>query len=104
MKLLIKKKTLRNLSWVAVLLWMVLIFIMSAQPAADSSELSKGITELIVEVVERIAPGVDIDTDRLHYLIRRYAHFIVYLMLGILVMNAVRISGVSDVKVLVFLF
>ena len=34
----------RVFSWIAVILWMILIFSLSHQPVAQSSELSRGIT------------------------------------------------------------
>lgn len=85
-------------SWLAVLLWMVLIFYLSAQPAAQSNDLSKGITEVIVETVGRVAPSDSFDISRLNHLIRKNAHFFAYLVLGILVMNAMRRSGIDGLK------
>ena len=46
------------LSWMAVILWMSLIFYLSHQPAAKSNELSTGITEVIIDTVETVAPHV----------------------------------------------
>jgi len=48
------------LSWTAVLLWLVLIFYLSAQPAEQSDGLSKKMTEVIIETVDRVVP---LDTD-----------------------------------------
>jgi VanZ family protein len=42
------------LSWTAVILWMALIFNLSSQVTEQSNQLSMGITEIIVETVERI--------------------------------------------------
>jgi len=46
------------ISWIAVILWMSVIFYLSNQPAAKSSELSTGITEVIIDTVETVAPHV----------------------------------------------
>ncbi|SNT30381.1 VanZ like family protein [Anaerovirgula multivorans] len=88
-------------SWLAVLLWMVLIFYLSAQPAVQSNNLSKGITEVIVETVGRVAPNDSFDISRLNHLIRKNAHFFAYLVLGILVMNAMKRSGIDGFKRLI---
>jgi len=39
---------------VADLLWMVLIFNLSSQPANQSNKLSEGVTKVIVDTVERV--------------------------------------------------
>ena len=85
------------LSWTLVILWMSLIFYFSHQPATESSELSSGITEVIVDMVNIIAPNKDIlsNQDGINLLIRKAAHFGVYFILGLLVSNGLRYSGVS---------
>jgi VanZ family protein len=77
---------------------MLLIFISSAQPAAQSNNLSKGVTEIVIETVERVAPKANLDMSRFNHLVRKNAHFFAYLVLGILVLNAMRRSGVSSIK------
>ncbi len=81
------------LSWTAMLLWLVLIFSLSAQPATQSNNLSTGVTVIVVETIERIVPSVDFDIKSFNNLIRKSAHFFAYLLLGVLVMNAFRKSG-----------
>jgi len=85
-------------SWVVVLLWMLLIFIASAQPATQSNKLSKGVTEIVIETVEKVAPNADLDVSRFNHLIRKNTHFFTYLVLGILVLNAMRRSGARDIR------
>lgn len=100
MKLLNKNKRIMAISWLAVLLWMVLIFYFSSRPAVQSKELSGNVTEIVVQTVERVAPNraADLDIGRIHFLIRKNAHFFSYLVLGILVLNALRRSGVYGFK------
>ncbi len=68
-------KLRKILTWVLVILWMTLIFYLSHKPATESNELSKGITEIIVETVEKVDPGVDIEVGRVNHIIRENAHF-----------------------------
>jgi VanZ family protein len=82
------------LSWSAVILWMALIFYLSHQPATESNQLSKGITELIVKTVEKVDPNPEFDIRSFNYIVRKNAHFFAYLILGVLVLNALRRSGV----------
>jgi VanZ family protein len=81
------------LSWTAVILWMMLIFSLSNQPASQSNDLSKGITEVIIENVEKVAPEAQYKLGDFNHIVRKNAHFFVYLILGILVMNALSRSG-----------
>lgn len=82
------------LSWTAVILWMTLIFYFSHQPATTSSELSTGITEVIIQTAEKIVPDIGVDLRSFNHLVRKNSHFVIYLVLGVLVLNALRRSGV----------
>lgn len=86
-----KRKNLKKaFPWLPVTLWMALIFFLSHQPAAQSSGLSSGITEMIMNVIEKIAPNMAFDFESFHHFIRKNAHFFAYLVLGVLVANAIR--------------
>ena len=64
--------------WLAVGLWMGLIFLMSAQP--NSGEQSGALTRLLFDLV-----GVDPPQDQVmavHHLIRKLAHFTEYAVLA----------------------
>lgn len=71
---------------------MIVIFNFSAQVAEESQELSSGITEVIIETVEKIAPDTRINHGVLSHYVRKNAHFSVYLLLGMLVVNALMVS------------
>ncbi len=86
------------LSWTAVILWMILIFNLSSQVAEQSNELSTGITEVIIIIIEKVNPNADFDIHAFNHIIRKNAHFIAYFVLGILVINALRRSGVYGYK------
>lgn len=75
-------------SWLAVAVWMFLIFYLSHQPASQSSDLSSGITDTIINTMQRLFPFIPLDADLFHNLIRKSAHFVAYLILGVLVMQA----------------
>ncbi|MDN7241639.1 VanZ family protein [Planococcus sp. N028] len=89
-------------SWAAVILWMGVIFLFSNQPAVDSSELSSGITEFILTVAEKISPEASNHVDALHHVVRKNAHFLIYLILGVLKINALKKSGVRKIQSIVF--
>lgn len=94
--------TLRKiLAWTAVILWMAVIFHLSHQPATVSNTLSTGITEVIVKTVEKVIPRASIDVQSFNNVVRKNAHFIAYLVLGVLVLNALRRTGVKGSRSLV---
>lgn len=83
----------RKLIWISVILWMALIFYLSHQPATKSDDLSKGIKGFIVENTEKVAPKMELNNSISNHIIRKNAHFIVYLVLGFLAINAFISSG-----------
>lgn len=86
------------LSCAAVILWMILIFVLSAQPAVKSNRVSKKVTEVIVKIVNKIIPGSDFKVLNANRFIRKNAHFFVYMILGILTSVAVRKFGVVGMR------
>ncbi|MCR3923052.1 MAG: VanZ family protein [Firmicutes bacterium] len=87
-------------AWSSVVLWMAVIFVASSQPAQVSSELSTGFTEILLHAVASVF-NVDITTGANDYLaifhhgIRKAGHFTAYFILALLVVVALRKSGIS---------
>lgn len=92
--------------WVLVALWICVIWGHSMMSGEDSSTESQMAVDLLRKAVawlytsdvqwvrDLVAehPGIVdllLDTERLHYLIRKAAHFTEYFVLGVLVVNAV---------------
>ncbi|WHY85632.1 VanZ family protein [Neobacillus novalis] len=86
------------LPWIFVLVWMILIFNLSAQPASHSGQLSRGVTAVVVETVKQITPVTDVTVDRWDHIVRKNAHFFIYLMLAIWVFNALLKSRIAGLK------
>ncbi len=86
------------LRYTAVVLWMAVIFALSSQAAEQSNRLSTGVTEMIIEVVERAVPAAEFDLQTVNHFIRKNAHFFAYLILGVLVMNALKGSRCGGYK------
>nr|WP_312579430.1 VanZ family protein [Sedimentibacter sp.] len=92
--------------WIPVLLWMVLIFSLSAQPSYQSNGLSKNVTRIIIDIIGRIIP-IDIEVStvndagiQLNHIVRKLGHFFEYLILGILVINALKKYGHKNSRIL----
>ena len=96
-----KKNRKLILLWVLVILWMIFIFILSSQTANESNGLSTAVTEKIVKVIEKAVPQNSIDIRTFNNVVRKNAHFFIFLILGILVSIALKDSGYSRKKRLV---
>lgn len=86
---MIKTKTFSVVMIFLLVLWMIVIFVMSAQPAEQSSKTSDGLADKIVSVFysdfdelsnSRQAEIMETAT----YVIRKTAHFLEYFVLGVL--------------------
>ena len=80
-----------NLKGLLVLIWMIVIFSFSNQPAEESTKLSDGfINNTIIKVYEIFNGEANIEKQeelisKFSYPIRKMAHFTIYFILGILV-------------------
>ncbi len=64
----------------AVILWVAFIWSNSAKTGEESGEMSSQVQEVIVEVSEKL----DIDVPTTEHAVRKSAHFLEYMVLGIL--------------------
>lgn len=81
---------------------MFFIFNMSSRVSEDSNELSKDITKAIVKVVEKALPDYEVDIGKFNHIVRKNAHFFGYLLLGMLVCQVLRVSGMRGIKLYAF--
>ena len=86
------------LPWILVILWMALIFFLSHQPAMESNQLSSGIIKRIYDIIKMIAPDIRLDLESLNHIIRKLAHFGVYMILGFLLANGLRYNKKSRIN------
>ena len=72
-----------------VILWMIVIFCFSNQKATDSTKLSNG---FIKNTICKFSDNCDKTIEKSFTPVRKTAHFCVYLILGLLVMNCFNIN------------
>jgi VanZ family protein len=90
------QETRKRFAWLAVIIWTLLIFSFSIRPLDESSQQSTRVRERLLPVIEAVeeALGMDlIPDDNLHWIVRKMAHFTLFMVLGGLVFRAGRISG-----------
>lgn len=93
-----KQRKYLIVSWIAVLVWAGIIFYLSSQPAGASNHLSIGLLRLIVKSLGK-AISLEIETLAIvNHLLRKSAHFFVYLVFGGLVVNGLRAGGITGKK------
>jgi VanZ family protein len=91
------------ISWIMVILWMALIFNLSSQVREESNQLSTGITVVIEKIIEKVNPfDANLEIKTINHIVRKNAHFFIYLILGILVINAIRKSKYLALFICVF--
>ena len=93
-----KIKTKHILLWVPVILWMALIFYLSAQTAGESGGLSEAIVRWLLGVVYGDFDALPLERQTkileiFHLIIRKGAHFTEYAVLSMLLANALRLCG-----------
>lgn len=79
----------RVFNWIIMIIWMVIIFVMSNQPG----EISSNQSELVLKIFRTI--GIDLNMywgELATFIIRKLAHFTEYLILYMLVYNAINTS------------
>ncbi|MEG3070181.1 MAG: VanZ family protein [Peptococcaceae bacterium] len=98
------KCSVKILTWLLVLLWMLVIFHLSAQPASHSNAQSKDLVARLVETAVKIT-GVDLElpekkqlVSRINSTAREYMHGVVFLVLGLLVHRALTNRGLTKAK------
>ena len=80
-------------SWGLVVFWMGAIFYFSHQSAFESGRLSRRVTLFVVDLLKKAAPRVEVEEQKTHHIVRKNAHFFMYFVLGILLLNALQRSG-----------
>ncbi|MBQ6814682.1 MAG: VanZ family protein [Lachnospiraceae bacterium] len=82
-------KILNKIFFTLTIIWMIVIFIFSAQSGDTSGNMSGGLTDFIVSIIysdfEEFSPETQIEIlDTFHYIIRKGAHFTEFAILGLL--------------------
>lgn len=79
------------IKYTLLIIWMIIIFLFSNQPAKESSKLSNSFLEKTITIFYK-----DINTEKKEQLIKKYglitrklAHFTIYLVLGVLMLSTI---------------
>lgn len=94
---MIKLKKFNIIFCLLLILWMAFIFLMSMQPAEQSSQLSGGIVSKLIAALfhnfDSLSLQQQVDmTNTITFIVRKLAHFSEYFILGVLAYLAIPIS------------
>ena len=97
-----KKRPVRYSLLLLALVWMTLIFGFSAQSATESGGLSAIITEPLTKLIVRISEAMSASEEAALYakvdnIVRIFAHFGEYTVLGMLLTAVLRAFGIKNV-------
>lgn len=92
------------MAWTVAVVWMIIIFLLSHQPAGASSELSSGITAFVLDIIHTVMPALQLELAEFGFYIRKLAHFTAYFLLGVLLLLACRRSGGKGFRSVVLAF
>ena len=88
--------------WILLIIWMIVIFIMSNQPASISDSQSHGIIDTLSKI------GLDVNNifgQFANFIVRKCAHFIEYMILALLVLNVLKLYfNIKQVVVITIVF
>ena len=86
-----------------IIIWMVIVFTFSNQPADVSSKQSGGITEKVVKVITKDKKKItQSQRDVIETIVRKCAHFVLYLIGGFLVANYLSTTKVQDKHIILY--
>lgn len=96
-----KKRPVRYSLLLLALVWMTLIFGFSAQSATESGGLSAIITEPLTKLIVRISEAMSASEEAVLYakvdnIVRSFAHFSEYTVLGMLLTAVLRAFGIKN--------
>lgn len=89
----------RVVAWTLVAAWMLVIFLLSAQPSEASAELSGAGLRVLESIVDALASALGLagpsaeTLDLLHKPLRKLGHLLGYLVLGWLTARATHLTG-----------
>ncbi|HBJ2621894.1 VanZ family protein [Clostridium botulinum] len=76
------------INWILLILWMIIIFAMSNQPAVVSDKQSG----LVITTLTNLGINMNgIFGELANFIVRKTAHFLEYMILGILILNVLEI-------------
>ncbi|MBR3163495.1 MAG: VanZ family protein [Clostridia bacterium] len=86
-----------------IIIWMIIVFAFSNQPADISSKTSGGITEKVVKAITKDDKKISKrKRDIVEIIVRKCAHFVLYAIGGFLIANYINTTNVQDKRIILY--
>ena len=95
---------MKKFNVILLIIWMVIIFIFSQDSGAASTDKSDTLASTIINIVHTINPSSKIEEkiDTIVVIVRKGAHLLEFLILGLLVVNVLKDNRELNMDVFVF--
>ena len=88
MKMFDRKTQIKIFNIILIIIWMIAIFVLSGQQGSESGDTSRKFTVAIIKIVTGKTFATDNPfIEQVQFIIRKLAHFTIYAIGGILIMN-----------------
>ena len=87
-------KTKKVITLILIIIWMITVFFFSHQPSDESSNLSEGFTTTVLKILH-LYPDNQEDLDNIESVIRKLAHYTIYLIGGILIYTHINLYNIK---------
>ncbi len=87
-------KTKKIITLIFIIIWMITVFLLSHQPSDKSEALSKELTSRALKI-QNIQPKNPFQLDKIETVIRKSAHYSIYLIGGILIFVHVNLYDIT---------
>ena len=88
---------------ILIVIWMTVVFTFSNQPAEISSKQSDGITEKVVKAITKNKKEIpQRERDTIETIIRKCAHFGLYVIGGFLMANYINTTKIQDKRIIIY--
>lgn len=91
------------LPWLAIIGWIAIFFTLSQHSGHPFSDISTTVTNAFHRIMQTVFPSVSHNERTFYLLIRKSAHFFEYMLLGILILHALRRRLFSGAIIAIFL-
>ena len=85
---------------VIVLFWMILIYYFSQQTVYESIRVSSVPTMVLTGILDFLFPNSIFEEKYIHHIVRKFAHFTIYFILGVLVSYLLNIGKRKGQKII----
>lgn len=90
----------KTVSLILIIIWMAVIFAFSSQPGTESSGTSGKATQIILDIISIVVDFTEEQKEDilewLNPIVRKIAHFTIYLIGGLLIMNYINMYNINE--------